>query len=98
LIPVPGFESQSLDDDDIAKIVFSGFEQFHRGDLLIHSPACSRYGLDDFKCASEELFSFIGGYQREMLFDGDVIFLAPKSRTITVFHEEGYFGHFALGE
>jgi hypothetical protein len=96
LTPVPEFDSQQLSDDDIAKVVFSGFEEFHQSELLIHSPACSRHSLEDFRCSASELSLFIRNYQIEMLFSGDVIFVAPASKTITVFHDEGYFGHFNL--
>jgi len=81
------------DDDALACVVFDGHWQFHEGCIVVHSPACSRYGLPDFECVAEELPNFIHDYNREMLFDGDVLFLAPKSRTLTIFHHEGAFGH-----
>jgi hypothetical protein len=89
------FESDP-DDDALAAVVFDHYWHFHEGQIVIHSPACSRYGLPDFECAAEELQDFIHGYNREMLFDGDVLFLARKSRTLTVFHHEGAFGHCRL--
>jgi hypothetical protein len=84
---------EQQDDDEIAEIVFRDRWKFHDGLVLIHSPACSRHKLEDFSCPASELKKFIHDYDVEMLFDGDVLFLAPESGTLTVFHHEGAFGH-----
>lgn len=93
---IPDLDSGLLDDDQIAAAVFAGRWHFHRGPLPAHTPACSRYDLPDFEIPASGLPEFIAGYQRETLFDGDVILVARESRSVTVFHHEGAFGHFAL--
>lgn len=84
------------DDDAIAEVVFSNHWAFHHGTLLVHAPACWRHDLPDFACPAAGLREFIENYQLEMLFDGDVIFRAAASMTLTLFHHEGAFGHFLL--
>jgi hypothetical protein len=96
LTRIPNFDEGDWDDESLMGSVFHGRAGFHQGKVFIHTPACSRYGLDDFSCQSEGLEDFIRGYDFEMVFDGDVIFLAPESSTLTVFHHEGAFGHFKL--
>lgn len=90
---IPAFSGRDLDDDELSNIVFDEYWDFHKGRLIIHSPACSRYDLPDFECAADKLRDFIQSYNREMLFDGDVLFLGPDSKTLSVFHHEGAFGH-----
>lgn len=96
MVMIENFLTLDLDDNAVAHRVFGGRHDFHRGEILIHTPACSRFILDDFKCQADDLMRFMASYDVEMLFDGDVIFLAMASRTITVFHHEGAFGHFRI--
>ena len=100
-IPIPmqriaDFETADWDDLELGQIIFRDHWAFHSGHVFIHAPACSRYSLPDFECDSKRLSEFIRDYEVEMLFSCDVLFLAPESKTITVFHHEGAFGHAKL--
>lgn len=93
---VPEMESRDWDDEGLMALVFRDHWNFHQGPMLIHPAACSRYGLPDFECDAGDLSAFIRHFSLEMLFDGDVIFLAPAAGTLTVFHHEEVFSHAGL--
>ena len=93
---VPNFDDGDWTDESLGKVIFKDHLNFHAGIVFVHAPACSRYNVDDFTCKAEELFQFISDYNIEMLFNGDVIFLAPDSSTLTLFHHEGAFAHVQL--
>lgn len=93
---IPDFETQDWNDTALSRLIFKHHASFHRGNIFIHSPACSRHNLDDFHCADETLLTFIDDFEMEMFFDGDVLILAPQSATLTLFHHEGAFSHVRL--
>ena len=80
------------DDEQIAEVVFKGHWDFHQGPLFIHAPG-SRGDLMDYECRASDLREFIQSFDHGMLFGWDALFLAPESRTVTIFHHEGAFGH-----
>ncbi|RYD33321.1 MAG: hypothetical protein EOP86_13670 [Verrucomicrobiaceae bacterium] len=93
---VPDIDSGDWDDETLMELVFRDHWHFHKGRMLIHPPACSRHGLPDFECDAGALASFVRDFSLEMLFDGDVIFPAPASGTLTVFQHKGAFSHARL--
>ena len=94
----PRPDESDINDDEIYKVVFEGHEDFHSGELLIETHACSGFDMENFRCESNKLKQFVHDYPGEYLqiFDHDAIFLAPSSRTITVVHHEAAFGHFRI--
>ena len=98
IVRISNYHAIDWDDETLAEIVFGGHWLFHLGKMLIHSPACSRYSLPDFECRAEKLREFVDQYRVEMLFSGDIVFLAPESKTLTLFHDEGAFAHVQLGK
>lgn len=96
LTRIPSFDDGNWNDVSLSHTIFFDHMNFHRGPVFIHTPACSRYDLMDFVSPADRLMSFISEYQREMLFDGDVLFVAPDSATLTLFHHEGAFAHVQL--
>ena len=88
-------ESSELTDEQILALLHID-EAGHIGELSICTEACSRYGLETFKCDAKELGRFVSDYNIEMFFDGDVMILAEESRTLTVYHHAGGFIHVKL--
>ena len=68
----------------------------HIGELSICTEACSRYGYESFNCDAKELTQFVSAFDIEMFFDGDVVILGEKSRTLTVYHHGGGYSHVKL--
>ena len=87
-------ESAQFEDHDFLAML-SMMDASHIGNLFIVSEACSRYDMPEFQCDVEKLQEFVDGYDIEMLFDGDVIMLAPESQSLTIYHHEGYYCHIA---
>jgi len=81
-------EGAELDDSEIFELIQID-NVGHTGELMICTEACSRYGMDTFRCQAADLRQFIDTYDVEMFFDGDVIIVGEESKTITVFHHEG---------
>lgn len=88
-------ECSELTDDEIL-VSLHMEDAGHEGDLLICTEACTRYGHDPFRCDARELNGFISEYEIEMFFDGDVVMLCEKSRTLTIFHHGGGYAHVKL--
>jgi hypothetical protein len=88
-------EASELTDDEIVAQLHMEVAG-HEGELLICTEACSRYGLEPFKCRATDLGRFISSYDREMFFDGDVVIICEASRTVTVFHHAGAYAHVKL--
>ncbi len=87
--------SELTDDEIFARLHMD--EAGHNGQLFICTEACSRYGLDPFRCDATELAGFVSEYSIDNLFDGDVIIICEESRTITVYHHAGGYTHVILG-
>lgn len=88
-------ESSEMEDDDFLQAI--QIEQAgHCGDLFIITEACTRYNKKNFICNAKYLKEFVHNYNYDMFFDGDVIIVAPASKTITIYHHEGYYLHIVL--
>lgn len=88
-------ECSELTDNDILKIIQIE-KAGHTGDVMIVTEACSRYNMPEFYCQASALPQFVHEYNMNMFFDGDVVMIAPSSKTLTVYHHEGYCVHVRL--
>ncbi len=88
-------ESSEMTDEQILALLHIE-DAAHEGELFICTEACTRYGYDPCRCDAKDFKKFVSDYGKEMLFDGDVIVLSEKSRTLTVYHHAGGYVHVKL--
>jgi hypothetical protein len=86
--------SELTDDEILARLHVESAG--HKGELIICTEACSRYGYEPFRCSATDLKRFVSEYDAENFFDGDVIIVCERSRTLTVFHHAGGYAHARL--
>ena len=60
-------ESSEMTDEQILALVHME-NAAHKGQLLICTEACSRYGYEPFSCDAKDLSQFVSDYKIEMFF------------------------------